>query len=298
VVVAGQIRRAGPIARLWSIATRRPYYLWVYGGETSPDFTRSSWATSYLQRVLRGAHIVFTISPYTTRLMSEFGLPEAQVVEIPLGAGEDLRPQAKDPDYVARLALYDKLVFLTVGRLVERKGVDTMLRALAELDRELPPWRYLVVSDGPYRAALEGMAADLGIDDKVTFTGHVEERELPTYYNLCDVFCMPNRQVVTRGGASLSVEGFGMVFVDAAACGKPVIGGRSGGAVDAVSHRSNGFLVAPGDVQDLKDAILRLADAGLRETMGAAGREFAARFQWDRSANVLRPYLTGEERRG
>ncbi len=298
LVIAGQIRRAGPIARLWSIVTRRPYYLWVYGGETSPDFTRSARATAYLQRVLRGARVVFTISPYTTRLMSDFGIPGSRIVEVPLGTRHDVGPRPKDRGYTDKLGLHGKLVFLTVGRLVERKGVDTMLRALAEIDAELPAWRYLVVSDGPYRVALEELASRLGIADRVTFTGYVDDAELATYYNLSDVFCMPNREVVTQGGSSLSVEGFGMVFVDAAACGKPVIGGRSGGAVDAISHGVNGFLVAPGDVEDLKRAIVRLADAGVRATMGKAGLELASRFDWSRSASVLRPYLSGEKRPG
>jgi phosphatidylinositol alpha-1,6-mannosyltransferase len=169
VVIAGQIRRAGPLAHLWSIVTRRPFCCWVYGGETSPDFSRSSWTNAYVRRILRAARFVFTISPYTTRKMLAFGIGDHRVVEVPLGVSEDLRPRAKDPDYVARLGLEGKLVLLTVGRLVERKGVDTMLRTLAKLDEELPPWRYVVVSDGPFRATLESLATRLGIDDKVIF---------------------------------------------------------------------------------------------------------------------------------
>ncbi len=291
VVIAGQVLRAGLIARLWSLVTRRPFYLWVYGGETNRDFTRSSWMTRLAQRTLRGAGIVFTISPFTTRAVSEFGLPADRVVEIPLGTREDLRPAPKDPDFVSRLDLDDALVFLTVGRLVERKGVDTMLEALAELDGALPSWRYLVVSDGPDRERLERLAESLDLGDKVTFTGYVADEELPVYHNLADVFVMPNRRVVAPDNASLSVEGFGMVFIDAAACGKPVIGGRSGGAVDAISDGVNGFLVEPGDVQDLKRALERLTDKDLRASMGDAGLKLAARFHWARSAEILRPYL-------
>ena len=295
VVIAGQVRRAGSIARIWSVVTGRPYSLWVYGGETSPGFTRSSSATAYVQRILRKARIVFTISPYTTRAMREFGIADSRLVEVPLAARDDLRPQAKHAGYLQRFGLTDKLVFLTVGRLVERKGIDSMLHALAALEGELPPWHYLVVSDGPYRPELEKLAGRLGIDDRVTFTGYVEQSELPTYYNLCDVFAMPNREVVAGDGSSLSVEGFGMVFVDAAACGKPVIGGRSGGAVDAIDDGVNGFLVDPEDPEDLQRAVLALVDSRRRETMGAASLELAGRFCWQRSAKVLRPYLNGSE---
>jgi phosphatidylinositol alpha-1,6-mannosyltransferase len=204
---------------------------------------------------------------------------------------EDLRPAPKDPGYVERLGLDGKLVFLTVGRLIERKGIDTMLQALAGIDRKLPPWHYLVVSDGPYRAALEEQCRSLGLQDRVTFTGFVNDDEIPVYYNLCDVFAMPNREVKSDTGSSLSVEGFGMVFVDAAACGKPVIAGRSGGAVDALADGVNGILVEPGDVDSLRQALLRLADPDLRARMGAAGIEFAARFQWDETVRRLRNFL-------
>jgi len=291
LIIAGQIRRAGPLAHLWSVVTRRPFALWVYGGETSPEFTASRWTTRYMHRMLRAARYVFTISPYTTHLMTEFGLPEERVVETALGVREDLRPMPKDPEYVTRLGLEGRLVFLTVARLIERKGVDIMLKALAGVDDRLPPWHYLVVSDGPYRQALEKLSRGLSLQEMVTFTGYVEDHELPIYYNLCDVFAMPNREVVSNTGSSLSVEGFGMVFIDAAACGKPVVAGRSGGAVGAVDEGVNGLLVEPGDVESLQHAILRLTDAGLRGEMGRAGVAFASRFRWDEAAQRLRPYL-------
>ena len=136
---------------------------------------------------------------------------------------------SKKPQYVERYGLKNKLVFMTLGRLVERKGIDMMLEALSAIAASLPPWHYLVVSDGPDRERLETLTAKLDLQDRVTFTGYVERDELPIYYNLCDIFTMPNREV--SGAGTLSVEGFGTVFVEAAACAKPVIGGRSGGAV-------------------------------------------------------------------
>lgn len=290
LVIAGQIRRAGSLAHAWSRITGKPFDLWVYGGETSADFAAPR-ATRSMHRILTAARHVFTNSPYTTREMIDFGLPRERVVEMPLGVREDLRPAAKDPAYVQRLGLEGKLVFLTVGRLIERKGIDSMLQALAGIDDRLPPWHYVVVSDGPYRVALETQCRDLGLQDKVTFTGFVSDDEIPTYYNLCDVFAMPNRAVKRAPGSSLSVEGFGMVFIDAAACGKPVIAGRSGGAVHAVHDGVNGILVEPGDVDGLQQALVRLADPDLRAAMGDAGIAFAARFQWDAAEAKLRSYL-------
>jgi phosphatidylinositol alpha-1,6-mannosyltransferase len=202
-----------------------------------------------------------------------------------------LFPTPKDATLVEELGLADKLVFMTLGRLVERKGVDTMLRALAELDDELPPWRYVVVSDGPYRATLEEMIHELGLREKVIFTGYIERDELPVYYNLCDVFAMPNRAVISAGGNTYSVEGFGTVFIEAAACGKPVIAGRSGGAVYAVDDETNGYVVDPDGVEDLKRVLRLLTQPQRREQMGRAGLEFVQRFSWERSAAILSSFL-------
>ena len=292
VFVAAQLVRAGPMALVWQLVTGRPYDVWVYGGETDPQFTSGRWLTRLLHGVLRRARKVFTNSPFTTREMLDFGLCEDAVVELPLGVDRSVfRPREKSADLVARHSLAGEIVFTTIGRLVERKGVDMMLRAFGELRDEMPPWQYLVVSDGPYRARLEAMVADLDLQQHVTFTGYVEEDELVDYYNLCDVFAMPNRQVGHESESSLSVEGFGMVFLEAAACGKPVIAGRSGGAVDAVADGYNGFSVDPESVEDLKSAIRQLLDPDRRAAMGTAGIEFASRFDWQRSAEILKTYM-------
>ena len=290
--VAAQLVRAGPMALVWQLVSRRPYDVWVYGGETSPQFTSMRWLTRLLHGILRRARKVFTNSPYTTREMLDFGLREDAVVELPLGVERTVFfPQEKPAHLLQRHALAGKVVFSTIGRLVERKGVDTMLRALSEMREEMPPWHYLVVSDGPYRPRLEEMVAELGLQQHVTFTGYVEDSELVGYYNVCDVFAMPNRQVGHETESSLSVEGFGMVFLEAAACGKPVIAGRSGGAVDAVDDGYNGFSVDPESVGDLKNAIRQLLDPDRRATMGSAGIDFASRFDWGRSAQILRSHM-------
>ena len=292
LVMAGQVVRAGPVTYLWHKITGKPYYVWVYGGETSPEFLPSRRVTRYLHKILRESRVLFTNSPFTTAEMTSFGLPSDNVVEIPRGVDHDVfYPTSKDQAYVNRFGVGDKLVFLTLGRLIERKGVDRMLETLSRLDATLPPWHYLIVSDGPFRERLEQMAGQLGLREKVTFTGYIERHELPIYYNLCDVFSMPNREVAGDGGGALSVEGFGTVFVEAAACAKPVIAGRSGGAVYAVHEGENGLVVDPNDIADIGRAVERLANPETRAVMGAKGVEFAARFDWNSSGEILRGYL-------
>ena len=290
VLIAGQVVRAGPIAYLWHLMTGRPFYLWVYGGETDPAFTPLPLFTRFLHRVLRKASIVFTNSPFTSMEMKDFGILNERVVELPRGVDKrDYYPTEKNREYVERYGLQNKLVFMTLGRLVERKGIDMMLEAFKGLSGHMPPWHYLVVSDGPDRERLEALTAELDLQDRVTFTGYVEKQELPIFYNLCDIFAMPNREV--SGTGTLSVEGFGTVFVEAAACAKPVIGGRSGGAVFAVDDGVNGILVDPIDLDDIKRAVRSLLNLETRKKMSAAGVEFAKRFNWERSADILRNYL-------
>ena len=228
--MAGQLVRAGPIAYIWHPWTGRPYCIWAYGGETSAQFLASRGLTRQLHRVLKSGCTVFTNSPFTTREMRDFGIAPEKVVELPRGVDRELFPPIpKELSYVKKFGLEGKVTFMTLGRLIERKGVDMMLRAFSELLSDLPPWHYLIVSDGPYRQTLEILTDQLKLRENVTFTGYIEGCELPVYYNLCDVFAMPNREVKGDGKNVLSVEGFGTVFIEAAAYGKPVIVGRSGG---------------------------------------------------------------------
>src|SRR5262249_14775190 len=130
-------------------------------------------------------------------------------------------------------------VILTVGSLVERKGQDMIIRALPLIANAVPGVSYLIVGDGPYKANLKTLVTSMGLQDRVVFTGRVSDEELPEFYALSDVFAMPSRACLD----SNDVEGFGMVFLEAGATGKPVVAGRSGGIEDAVVDGVTGLLV-------------------------------------------------------
>ena len=155
---------------------------------------------------------------------------------------------------------------LTVGRLLiiePGKGVDTVIRALPTVLQAAPHAFFVVVGDGDQRPFLEGLADDLGVRHKVLFVGHVGERELKDYYKKATVVVMPSRQ-----------EGFGLVFLEAMAFGKPVIGGDVGGTPDVIVDGETGFLVKYGDVDTLAERLIRLLnDRDLCKRMGAAGRQ-------------------------
>jgi phosphatidylinositol alpha-1,6-mannosyltransferase len=175
------------------------------------------------------------------------------------------------------------ILLLSVGRLQRRKGHDIAIQAIATLRTRLPNLRYVIAGDGEERSRLERLAADLNVQDRVFFAGIVSDADLPAFYAACDIFLLPNR--VDEG----DIEGFGIVFLEAAASGKPVIGGNNGGVPEAVDRDVTGLLVDGADVWAVAAAIADLATSEERRgRMGLAGRVRAhGSFSWQRAAAAV-----------
>lgn len=163
------------------------------------------------------------------------------------------------------LAPASALLLLAVTRLepTERyKGVDTLIRGFPAVLRAVPGTYLLIVGDGNDRPWLQRLAQDGGVADHVRFVGSVRDGELASYYHACDVFVMPSQK-----------EGFGLVFLEAAAFGKPVVAGNHGGTPEIVQDGVTGFLVEHGDIGALADRVIRLLQSSaLRARMGEAAR--------------------------
>jgi phosphatidylinositol alpha-1,6-mannosyltransferase len=128
---------------------------------------------------------------------------------------------------------------------------------------------YLIVGAGPYRNELESLAAATGVRDNVVFAGMIPHKELPDVYALSDVFVMPSREQLD----DCDVEGFGLVFLEASSCGKPVVGGRSGGVPEAVEDGVTGLLVNPHEPEEIAGTLARLlTDSELAKRLGQEGR--------------------------
>jgi phosphatidylinositol alpha-1,6-mannosyltransferase len=192
------------------------------------------------------------------------------------------------------LARDDEILMLTVGRLQARKGHDLVLKALGSLPAGSPVVRYAVVGDGPDGPRLKALAADLGLLSRVHFVGVVPPEALPAYYAAADIFIHPTR---VEGE---DFEGFGIVFLEAAAAGLPAIGGRSGGAPEAIEEGRTGELVSGTDTEELRASIVRIAASrSARTTLGKAARErVLAQFTWERAADELREIDGNVRRRG
>jgi len=261
---------------------RLPYLVMGYGREfIQTGGNLMKWAVQ--RTVIRRAAGALVISRYTQRLMQRRGLPPRRVKVIYAGvsAGDYAAGAAGVAQLKSQLGITDEKVILTVSRLVPRKGQEQVMRALVRLRDDVPRLRYLVVGDGPRRPELEALARQLQLDDTVIFTGQVPRSLLPTYYHLCDVFVMTSRDLPGE-----PIEGFGLTYLEAGACGKPVIGGRTGGVEDAVEHGVNGLLVDPERPEEIAEALVQvLTDDQLARRLGEQGRRrIEQQFTWDHVA--------------
>jgi phosphatidylinositol alpha-1,6-mannosyltransferase len=237
----------------------------------------------------RAARVPVMCSAFIARVVRT-AVPEDVPVSVMYpGADVDaFRPDLPTDGVLERHGLVGRPVVVCVSRLVARKGQDVLIRAMTEIRRRVPGAALLIVGDGPYRSALERLAAGVP-SGSVAFAGQVSEEELPTYYAAGHVFAMPCR---TRLGG-LEVEGWGNVFIEAAACGRPVVVGDSGGARESVVDGETGVLVDGRSVEQVADAVSRLLeDPALADRMGKAGRERVERFYtWPRAAAQLGRWL-------
>jgi phosphatidylinositol alpha-1,6-mannosyltransferase len=195
-----------------------------------------------------------------------------------------------------KYSLSDCRVLLTVGRLIERKGHATVIKALSSILQRFPATRYVIVGAGPEEYKLKKMVQQAGLRDYVLFTGEVDNKELACWYEICDIFVMPHRDLPSVG----DTEGCPTVFLEAGAHGKPVIGGRDGGVTDAILHDRTGFIIDGTDASKLEESVCHLLNnPELAAKMGAAGRAYVAMLGPESRAAAIQQInvrLTGNNR--
>ena len=237
----------GPIARIAQRGFGTPYILVAHGID--------AWKIKNESRIraLKKADLTLAVSRYTRdRLIHEIGLDAHRVKILPNTYDPDRFAIAPKP---ARLLQKYGLqpqtpVILTVCRLdsAERyKGYDQIIKALPEIRRAAPDARYLLVGKGNDRSRVERLIAEVGVQDAVILAGFVPDDELAEHYSLCDIFAMPSQR-----------EGFGIVYLEALACGKPVLAGNKDGSRDAVADGELGLLVDPEDTAEIATEITRV----------------------------------------
>jgi phosphatidylinositol alpha-1,6-mannosyltransferase len=238
-------------------------------------------ARQVLRRIAGDVDVMTYLGEYTRRRLADAIGADAAKLR-PLAPGVDTEmfsPQVDGSVNRAALGWSECPVVVCVSRLMPRKGQDVLVRALPEVRRRVGDVKLLLVGGGPARDRLDALIKDYGMAGQVHITGSVPFDQLPAYYRAGDVFAMPCRSRL-RG---LDVEGLGMVFLEAAACGLPVVAGRSGGSTDAVIDGETGVLVNGEDPRDVAATLASLlTDTDRAAAMGERGRAWTAEaWTWD-----------------
>jgi phosphatidylinositol alpha-1,6-mannosyltransferase len=245
-----------------------------------------------LQRwALRRAAYVVCVSRYTERVMQQ-ALPGLRTVVV--ANGVDIARFQHPPTGPAQCAIPDGPFVLSVGALKERKGYHVSIPAFALAQQRFPDLRYVIaggVEDRPYVAHLRALARELGVEQKIIFAGRVSDDDLVRLYHRCVAFWQ--LPTVSEG----QFEGFGLMYLEANACGKPVIGTLGCGAEEPIIDGYNGFLVPPDDAAAAAAALCRLLeDPALAQAMGEHGRRRAQECTWETTACRLLELYSGVTR--
>ena len=286
-ICIGELQASGWVARLCAVLPGLRTILYVHGEEiTTEDIYDSGHARA--RRVLLASDHIVVVSRFTERavagLLGEAHGGRVHLIENGVD-GERFTVADRAADLVELYRLDGCFVYVSVCRLLEKKGVDVALRAFAVIHAGAPETRYLIVGTGPYRGELEALAAGLGLGSSVIFAGQVSDEELVNHYRLGHVFVMPNRELPNG-----DTEGFGLVFLEANGCGLPVIAGQDGGSTDAVRDGENGLVVDGRSVDAVAGAMRRLReDHVLYQAIRERGLAVAARSGWrEKTAAFLR----------
>lgn len=285
VLYCGDLYPQGVIAVILKKLLRIPFIAYCHGEDITLTAERR-FQPLLRNLIYRSANAIIANGEFAVQGLLSNGIEGAKIHKITPGLDTSLfYPEEPKVELRQRYGIGNgELVLMTVARLVSRKGHRRVIRALAELGGTVPPFKYVIVGRGPLEAELRALTDELKLGDKVVFAGFVADDQLNQHYNLADVVVMPNT------GDDGDVEGFGMVFLEANAAGKPVIGGRSGGTSEAILDGQTGYLVDPSDDQELRKALHSLLnDGNLRRSMGAAGLKRARTdFSWDSRATALK----------
>jgi phosphatidyl-myo-inositol dimannoside synthase len=258
---------------------RIPYNLFAYGMDLL-ETKSPRWREKRRQDFLH-AHNVISISTATSGALVSLGVPTDRIFLLPPGIRPEEFPRLSLTDYqkvMEQLDLAGHRFLLTLCRLIRRKGVDLTIRAFADIADQFPDVCLVIAGDGPEAPTLRSLAHNLNVDGRVRFLGQVDEATKRALFQGCEFFVMPNRP--TPG----DMEGFGIVFLEAAMYGKAVIGGNNGGVPDAVVDGQTGYLIDTSNSRTpLSQAIISLLTNPERaKQMGHAGEERARRdFVWE-----------------
>lgn len=284
VICIGELASTAWLGEFFQRVFGKRMVIYVHGEEITTRFDAGSFGASRAAH-LRAADAVVAVSRFTQRvLVDEMGIAPDRVCLIENGVDtKRFSPGPDDPAFRARFGLAGKRIVVAVGRLIARKGFDQTIRAWPQVFAAHPDSHLLIIGDGPQRASLQALVDQSGVAHSITLAGALSDADLLSAYRSAVLFAMPNRTMPDG-----DTEGFGLTFLEANACGRAVVGGRAGGAVEAVQDGVSGLLVNGERVDEIADAILRvLGDDAFRARLEAGALAHAQAHSWEHSVQIF-----------
>ena len=276
-----------PIAAYWYAKKKKKPFVVTYHGDGQWDWggviRRASvyfYSKYLLDKILSYADVIISPSEYYIDESRVLGKYRDKIVVIPNGINvNEFDVGYSKEECREKLGLsIDSRIILFVGTLSPHKGPDILIKAMSKIVKEVPDAKLVFVGYGGMRAELEMLSKKLGVKKNVKFAGFVEESMKPLYYRAADVFCLPS---------VMKHEIFGIVNLEAMACGVTIVASKIGGVPDVVKDGENGLLVLPKDSDALADAIIYLLEnEDVRKTMGANGQKKVEDYSWERIAEA------------
>jgi N-acetyl-alpha-D-glucosaminyl L-malate synthase BshA len=265
LVHAHWIIPSGFVCSLAKFILRKPLIISVHG--TDIAIINYPFLKTTMKQILKSADICTVNSTATKNAVSGVFCGKKEPLIIPMGVDLDLfKPLERDKNYSVK-----EQVILTVARLDVKKGIHHLIDAMPAITRKFPGARLVIAGEGPERGHLMDQINKLGLEHNVSLAGAVQNKDLPKFYAMADIFILPSLR-----------EGLGVVLLEAMACGTPVIGSRVGGIPDIINDGENGLLAEPGDYEDIAKNIVRcLSDKELLRKFSITGLETVKeRFAW------------------
>ena len=287
VVCLGELMAIGWLVFPLRYALRRRVLIYTHGEEMTHK-EKSRWLLARIRGAcLRHASGIIAVSRFCKgEIVSRYGVHPDRICVVRNGVDLDLfsvgTPECAGlPEHVRNCR-----IILSVGRLVARKGQEQLLRAMPHILARVADAHCVIVGEGELGARLKSVAIELGVLDHCSFLSGLEATDLVQLYRSCDVFVLPCRTMPDG-----DTEGFGLVFLEANACGAPVVAGAAGGTIEAVDDGRSGLLIEAADIPAISNAVVCiLSDASLAKQLGSGGIRWAAQHDWQSAAEEFRRF--------
>lgn len=296
IIQCGHLHPLGMASLLCKKFYKIPYIIYTHGTEITELENASGFKKKMMQKVLHEAqNIVVTTDFMRDHLIAKFGFTRDEnflneiFVKIPPGVDSKMFYPLNAESLRARFGISDQKIILTCGRLVPRKNQEMIIKAMPNIIKRVPRAVYYIIGSGPTEEKLKLLIRNLNLQDRIKIFSRVSNKDLNFYYNLADIFVLVSKEIKEKK----DIEGFGLVYLEANACKKPVVAGNTGGVAEAVLDAQNGYLVNPASISDVTAKIVKLLrDQRLNQEMGNFGYQRVVKdFSWDCLVEKLKQIL-------